>query len=416
MGKTFSEKILGLKLGKEVVAGEIVNVEPDKILSHDNTAAISKTFAKIGVKNVKYPDRLVIIIDHCVPAADDKHAQNHKTIREFVEAQGIKHFYDINYGICHQVLPETGHAYPGLVIIGSDSHTTTYGAFGAFSAGIGRTEAAASWATGDLWFRVPETLRINITGQFPKRVSAKDLILTIIGKLGADGGLYRAVEFTGPSISELSMSDRMLLCNMSAEMGAKNGYIPPDELTKNWLVAHGVKEWNPIYSDPDANYNETLDFNLSDLVPCVAKPHTVDNYAPISEVKGTRVHQCLLGTCTNGRLDDLQAAAVMLKGKKISAKTRLLVFPASMRIFREAIADGTIDTLIAAGAVILNPGCGPCLGAHEGILAPEETCISTANRNFKGRMGNKDSYVYLASPEMVAASALTGEITDPREV
>lgn len=416
MGKTFSEKILGLKLGKEVVAGEIVNVEPDKILSHDNTAAISKTFAKIGVKNVKYPDRLVIIIDHCTPAADDKHAQNHKTIREFVEAQGIKHFYDINFGICHQVLPEMGHAYPGLVIIGSDSHTTTYGAFGAFSAGIGRTEAAAAWATGDLWFRVPETLRINITGKLGRRVSAKDLILTIIGKLGADGGLYRAVEFTGPSITELNMSDRMLLCNMSAEMGAKNGYIPPDELTKAWLQQHNVTEWNPVYSDPDAHYNETLEFNLSELEPCVAKPHTVDNYAPISEVKGKRVHQCLLGTCTNGRLEDLKAASEILQGKQISPRTRLLVFPASMRVFRQAMAEGTVETLLEAGAVIMNPGCGPCLGAHQGILAPEETCISTANRNFKGRMGNKDSYVYLASPETVAASALTGEITDPREV
>lgn len=416
MGKTFVEKILGKKAGKEVVPGEIVVVEPDRLMSHDNTAAISKKFKSIGIRKVAYPDRIVIILDHCVPAASEKYATNHKVIREFVKEQGIRNFFDIHNGICHQVFIEKGFALPGNLILGSDSHTTSYGAVGAFSAGIGRTEMAALYATGELWLKVPQSYKIIVTGKFPEGVSAKDLILHIIGAIGSDGAIYKSVEFTGEAISDMSVSDRIILSNMSAEMGAKNGYFATDDKTREFLKGKTEEEYEEIHPDEDADYEKILEFDVTNLSPQVAKPHAVDNVSPVEEVKGIKINQALLGTCTNGRLNDLESAAKILKGKKIHPDTRMLVFPASQEVMLEAMRKGILEILSEAGAVLMNPGCGPCLGAHEGTLAPGEVCISTANRNFKGRMGCKDAFVYLASPETVSASAIKGEIADPREV
>jgi len=415
MGKTFTEKILALKSGKKgTVAGEIVTFSPDIVLSHDNTAAISNKFKQIGVKTVKYPGKIVVPLDHCVPAASEKYASNHKIIREFVKEQAIENFYDINTGVCHQILPEKGHVLPGTLILGADSHTTTYGAFGAFSAGIGRSEVASIWATDKIWLKVPETIKINIKGKIPLGVYPKDIILYIIGNLGADGVLYKAVEFSGNVVKEMSISGRMTLCNMAVEMGAKNGYVEPDEKTVQWLSSRTGEKYEIIKSDSDANFEKVINFEVDKLQPQIACPHTVDNVKSVSEVKGIKIDQALIGTCTNGRIEDLKIASEVLKGRKISKNTRLLVFPASMEVYAEAMELGIFQELVKSGAVIMNPGCGPCLGAHEGVLAPGEICLSTANRNFKGRMGCKDAEVYLASPATVAASALCGEITDVR--
>jgi homoaconitate hydratase family protein len=411
MGKTFVEKLMSQKAGKEVSAGAIVSIEPDYVMSHDNAAAIAGTFRKIGVEKVKYPERVVIILDHEIPAPKESSAVNHKEIRAFVKEQGIPHFYDVNNGICHQVFVEQGFAMPGKLIAGSDSHTTTYGALGAFSAGIGRSEAAAIWATGELWFQVPETIKIVINGILPSFLTPKDVVLYIIGKIGADGGDYKSVEFSGETITQMDIGDRMVLANMAAEMGAKNGYIPPDPVTFDYIRGRAKAEFEPIYSDEDANFVETIEVDASTISPSVAKPHTVDNYAPIDEVAGTKIDQALIGTCTNGRLSDLEVAANILKGRKVTVRT--LVIPASWSIYKQAIQKGYIETFIDAGAMVLNPGCGPCLGAHQGVMAPGEVTFSTANRNFKGRMGCRESEIYLGSPLSVAASAVTGEITHP---
>jgi len=417
MGQTFAEKVLARKAGLErVVAGQIVTVRPDKLLTHDNTSAIASTFRKMGVSRMADPTMSVIVLDHVTPAANETYAASHKATREFVAAQGITAFYDIGEGICHQVLPEKGHAWPGAVIVGSDSHTPTHGAFGAFAAGIGRTEAAAVMATGDIWLRVPNSFKIFVNGTLPERVSAKDLILYIIGDLRADGADYRSVEFSGPVIAEMSLAGRMALTNMAAEMGAKNGVVAPDDKTRAWLKGRVQNGYEEIHADPDAHYERVIEYDVSELAPQVAKPHTVDNVAPVTEVLGTRIDQALIGTCTNGRLEDLAAAAEILRGKRIAPHVRLLVLPASREILLQAVAQGVVTDLVAAGATLLNPGCGPCLGAHEGCMAPGEATISTANRNFKGRMGSKEAFTYLASPATVAASALKGVITDPREV
>jgi 3-isopropylmalate/(R)-2-methylmalate dehydratase large subunit len=416
LGKTFSEKILARKAGKsEVVPGEIIDVEPDIILSHDNTAAISVTFRSMGATKIKYPERVVVILDHCIPAASEKHALNHKIIRSFVKEFGILNYYDINAGICHQVLPEKGHVRPGTIVLGSDSHTTTHGGFGAFAAGIGRTETASIWATGSLWLRVPETMRVSVDGQFTDAASAKDLALKLIGDIGADGGLYRAIEFTGPAISASSIGNRMTLCNLMAEAGAKNGYIVADETTRAWLELRGVTDWEVVESDPDANFVADYKYDLNSLKPVVACPHNVDNVKDAESLGDVKLDQIMLGTCTNGRLEDIEIAARILKGKKIAADTRMVVFPASHEVYREAMRAGHLETLSESGAVIMNPGCGPCMGNHGGVLAPGENCLSTANRNFKGRMGCKEADIYLGSPATIAASAITGRITDPRE-
>ncbi len=417
MSGTLSEKILARKAGlDEVRPGQIVTVTPDLLLTHDNTAAISGKFAQLGVEKVWDPHRLVIVLDHVVPAADEKTASNHKIIREFVRHQGVKKFYDVGVGICHQVVPERGHVVPGSLVLGSDSHTTTYGALGAFSTGIGRSEAAAIWATGKIWLMVPETMVIQVTGSLAPGVSAKDLILHIIGDLGADGALYRAVEFRGSAIEAMSIAGRMTLCNMSVEMGAKAGMVAADRKTEEWLAGRAAQPYHAVFSDIDAPVERTLSYDVDDLRPQVACPHSVDNVKPVEEVLGTEIHQALIGTCTNGRLEDLQEAARVLQGRKVSPGVRLLILPASAEVYGQALSSGVLGDLAGAGAVILNPGCGPCLGAHQGVLAPGEVCLSTANRNFRGRMGCNEASIYLASPATVAASAVVGRIADPRDI
>ena len=417
MGMTFAQKVLANKAGLSSVAvGQIVDVEPDFCMSHDNTAAIAKTFSQIGVAKVKDPERFVIVLDHTVPAATEEYALGHKEIREFVEKQRIRHFYDVGVGICHQVLTEKGFALPGKLILGADSHTTTYGALGAFSTGIGRSEMAALYATSKIWLKTPSSFKIVVAGRLKEPLTSKDLVLKIIGTIGADGALYQSVEFTGEAIAAMSLSSRMVLANMAAEMGAKNGYCAPDEATFAFLKGRAVTDYTPVYPDPDAQYERVLEFDAESLVPQVARPHAVDNVVPITEVAGTRIDQALFGTCTNGRLEDLRLAAKYLEGKTLAKGVRMLVLPASQEVLTQALAEGLIETFVKAGAMLLNPGCGPCLGAHQGVLAPGEVCLSTANRNFKGRMGAADAEVYLASPATVAASAVTGVITDPRSV
>ena len=415
MGHTFVEKVLARKAGLDSVApGQIVTVRPDKLLTHDNTSAIAGKFRKIGVSKMADPDISVIVLDHVAPAASETYAASHLATRQFVAEQGISAFYDIGEGICHQVLPEKGHAWPGAVIVGSDSHTPTHGAFGAFAAGIGRTEAAAVMATGQIWLRVPESLRVIVSGTLPERVSAKDVILHIIGDLRADGANYCSVEFSGETVRGMSMASRMVLTNMAAEMGAKNGVVEPDEVTRAWLRGRIVHDYDEVHADPDAAYERVITYDVSGLAPQVAKPHTVDNVVPVTEAAGAPINQALVGTCTNGRLEDLAAAAEILRGKRIARGVRLLVLPASREVLLAAIERGIVSDLVVAGATLLNPGCGPCLGAHEGCMAPGEATISTANRNFKGRMGSKEAFIYLASPATVAASAIAGVITDPR--
>ena len=414
MGMTFAQKILAAKAGLDSTdVGQIVEIEPDVCLSHDNTAAIAKTFAKIGVSRVKDPDKFVIVLDHTVPASQEKYALNHKEIREFVDTNRIRRFYDVGVGICHQVLPEKGFAVPGRLILGSDSHTTTYGAFGAFSAGVGRSEMAVLYATSKIWLKTPASFKMIVHGKLQEPVSAKDLILHIIGTIGADGALYKSVEYAGEAID--SIGSRMVLSNMAIEMGAKNGYCAPDDKTFAFLADRAEGDYTAVFPDRDAEYEQVLEFDASTLGPQVARPHTVDNVSPVEEVAGTPVQQALLGTCTNGRLEDLRVAAKILEGRVVANGVRLLVLPASQEILLEALKEGVIDTLVRAGGLLLNPGCGPCLGAHQGVMAPGEATISTANRNFKGRMGSRDAEIYLGSPATVAASAVTGVITDPRE-
>ncbi len=415
MGQTFSEKALGRKAGRRVRAGDVVTVAPDFYLSHDNSSAIIGEFRKLGLKKVVAPEKIVIVLDHIVPAADEKYAQNHKTVREFVAEQRIVNFFDIDAGVCHQVFSEASFALPGNVIMGSDSHTTTYGAFGAFSAGIGRTEMASIWATDEIWLRVPETLRIEFSGRMSPGVWAKDVILKIIGDNGADRANYEAVEFAGPAAGDFSLASRMVLANMAAEMGAKNGYFEPDQRTLEWLRLRAKADYDIVKSDPDASYEAVLKYDLSAIEPQIACPHAVDNVKSVTAVEGKPFHQALIGTCTNGRLEDLAVAAKILKGRKIHPRVRALILPASREVYLEALKKGLIEILVEARCVVVNPGCGPCLGAHEGILAPGEVVVSTSNRNFRGRMGSRDSEIYLASPATVAASALEGKITDPRK-
>ncbi len=415
MGKTFTEKILGRKTGKDVVPGEIIEVEPDIAMSHDNTAAISKTFYKIGVDKVYDPKKHVIILDHCTPAANEKFAQNHKDIREFVKKQGIENFYDINVGICHQVMHEKGHVWPGALIVGSDSHTTSYGAFGAFSAGIGRSEMAAIMARGKIWLRVPETIKVVVEGEFPPGVSAKDLMLKIAGEIGADGALYKAIEFCGPTIDAMSVASRFVLTNMAVEIGAKAGYMIPNAETLEYLRGRVKTPFEIVESDRDAIYEAEYKFDVSVLEPMIAKPHTVDNVVPVAEVKGTKIDQVFFGSCTNARVEDFEVVTNVLRGKRVHPDVRMLVFPASAEVYIEVLKKGWITDLAEAGCVIMNPGCGPCMGNHEGVPADGEVTLATSNRNFKGRLGNKESFVYLVSPMTAAVSALTGKIEDFRE-
>jgi len=419
MSMTFAEKVLARKGGqKNARAGDLVTCKPDRLLMHDNAAAITDKVAKdVAEFGIADPEQPVIILDHVIPASDEKTATSHKKIREFVKKYGIKHFFDIGTGVCHQVMVEKGLVLPSMLAVGSDSHTCSYGAVNAFATGIDRTEAAALLLTGETWFKVPESIRITIHGRLPEMVSAKDLILTIIGEVGADGADYCSVEFWG-DIGHLTIDDRFTIANMGVEMGAKNAVFPVDEVTKGYLQEIGVGRvtWNPEWADDGATYRQELTWDLGEIVPALALPHKVDKYKPVTELAGTEIQQCLIGTCTNGRASDFAVAAAILCGKKASPNTRLLILPASRTELEEALDAGDIETLINAGAVLLPPGCGPCLGAHQGCLAPGEKCLSTSNRNFKGRMGCKDAEIYLASPATAAATALTGKITDPREV
>lgn len=430
MAKTFAEKALARAASlAEVTASQVVDARPDVILSHDNTAAIARTFRSLGVSRVKYPERLAITLDHAVPAPTTQHAQNHAEVRRFVAEQGIVRFFEVGRGICHQVLSEEALVLPGQLILGADSHTTHYGWLGAFGAGVGRSEVAALWATGELWLRVPESMRITLEGTLPPWVTAKDFALRVIGDLGADGGIYASIEFGGPGVMALSLSSRMVLPNMMAEMGAKNAYIAPDAATFDWLAQRLARrtgrdleacraeiEAGALYPDVGARYVAEYRYDAASLEPYIACPHSVDNVVPLSQVAGTRVHQAFLGTCTNGRLEDLAAAAAVVKGRRVAAGTRFIVIPASSQVLQEAIQAGYIQILIETGAVLGTPGCGPCMGNHLGIPAPGEVTISSANRNFQGRMGTREAEIYLANPAVVAASAIKGAIADPRDL
>ncbi len=414
VAKTFAEKVLSRASGKEASVGDIVDAKIDLAMSHENSALVLRSFQEMGGREIWDPSKVIILFDHRVPASTVKAAEGHRSVREFVRKSSISNFYDFRAGVCHQVLPEKGHVLPGMLIVGTDSHTTTYGALGAFSTGIGATEMASVWATGELWLRVPETVRLILNGPLPSGTSAKDAILRVIGDLGADGADYKCVEFIGDVVDSISISGRMVLSNMSVEMGAKAGVCFPDPKTRDFLVLRG-KDCHAVTSDPGARFLEVLEFDLSRLGPQVAKPHTVDNVVAVEEAAGIPIDQAFIGSCTNGRLEDLAEAERILGGRQASPRVRLIVAPASRDVYIEASERGILASLARSGAVILNPGCGPCLGAHEGLLAPGERCISTTNRNFKGRMGSPEAEVYLASPATVAASALKGEIADPRE-
>jgi len=417
MGMTFAEKVLARYAGEEkVVPGQIVTVQPDHLLTHDNTAPIiSKITNELDRFGIHDPELQIIVLDHVIPAANEKTATNHKKVREYVKKFGIKHFYDVGEGVCHQVVVEKGLAKPGNILLGSDSHTCSYGAVGAFSSGIDRTEAAALILTGGTWLKVPRTIKMTLKGQLNPGVTAKDLILHIIGNISASGATYCAVEFHG-DISGLTVDDRFTIANMGIEMGAKIAVFSVDDKTREYLANAGVADYEPIWADDDAQYWQELEYDLGSIVPVVAAPHKVDNMRTIDDAKGTPIQQAFLGTCTNGRVSDLEAAAGVLKGRKVHPDVRLIIAPASRTIQLEASKKGILDTLVEAGGLLIPPGCGPCLGAHQGCLAPEEVCISTANRNFKGRMGCKDAEIYLASPLTVAYSAVKGCISDPREV
>jgi 3-isopropylmalate/(R)-2-methylmalate dehydratase large subunit len=412
-----TEKILAKASGKKVVyPGDIVDANVDVIMVHDLTGPLAiEAFKKIGIQKVWDNKKIVVILDHQVPAESVKAAELHKTMRLFAKDQNLK-IYDVGRGgICHQVMPEKGHVTPGTVIVGADSHTCTYGAFGAFATGIGSTEAAAVFATGKIWFKVPSTIKISVKGELQKFVTPKDLILAIIGKMRVDGAIYKAVEFTGPTIKKMSMAGRMTLCNMAVEMGAKNGIIEPDEITRDFLEGRvkSLPDFKALKSDQNSVYESTVEFDVSKMKPQVACPSSVDNVKPVSEVGNVPIEQAFIGSCTNGRIEDLRYAAQILKGKKVKDGVRALVIPASQEVYRQAMKEGLLEIFTDAGAIVCGSACGPCLGGHIGLLAAGETCVSTSNRNFIGRMGSTQANVYLASPVTVAASAVMGKITDP---
>ena len=410
-----TEKILAKASGKKAVhPGEIVDADVDMVMVHDLTGPLAvEAFKKIGIQKVWDNKKVVVILDHQVPAESVKAAELHKTMRQFAKDQNLQ-IYDVGRGgICHQVMPEKGHVVPGTVIVGADSHTCTYGAFGAFATGIGSTEAAAVFATGKIWLKVPPAIKINVKGNFQKYTTPKDLILTIIGKLSVDGAIYKSAEFTGPTIQNMSMAGRMTVCNMAVEMGAKNGIIEPDETTRKFLEGRTNVPFEAIKSDKDAQYERTVEFDVSKMEPQVACPSSVDNVKPVSEVGNIPIEQAFIGSCTNGRIEDLRLAAQVLKGRRVKDGVRALVIPASQEVYRQALNEGLMEIFTDAGAIVCGSACGPCLGGHIGLLAANEVCVSTSNRNFIGRMGSTQASVYLASPATVAASAVTGKITSP---
>ena len=409
-----SEKILAKASNRcNVEAGDIVIANIDIAMTHDLTGPLSvKSFEEIGTEKVWDSSKIVIPFDHQVPADSIDSAENHILMRQFVEKHGIEHFYDVNAGVCHQILPEKGHVVPGSVIVGADSHTCTHGAFGAFATGIGSTDMAMVFSEGKLWFKVPETNRFNITGELSSNVYAKDVILHIIGKMGADGSTYKACEFAGESVSDMSISDRMVLCNMAIEMGGKTGLVEADRKTLNYVESRSNKPYEVFKTDLDSPSLNMIDVDVSNLEPQIACPHNVDNVKAVSEVDKA-IDQVFIGSCTNGRLSDLRDASRVLKNNKIADGVRMLVIPASREVYLKALDEGLIKIFVDAGALVSAPCCGPCLGGHIGIIGPGEVCISTSNRNFKGRQGSPDGEVYLASAATAAASAITGEITSP---
>lgn len=436
-GYTFAEKVLARAAEvSSARAGDILDVKPDVVFSHDNTAPIRRIFDKIGAAGIAIPEKIAVTLDHAVPAPTTDHAQNHAEIREWVRQNGIAHFFEVGRGICHQVLSEEALVLPGEVVFGSDSHTTHFGWLGAFGMGVGRTEMAALWATGELWLRVPETLKVVLNGWPRPGVTAKDVTLKLIGQQGVGGGQYRAVEISGETVGHWSIDERPVMPNMMAEFGAMSAYIAPDERVlayveerrnrrqefhhkdtedteKSGKGRRALRDYAPIYPDAEAVYDEVVQLDVADLEPQIALPHLPDNVVDLSQAVGTPIQQAFIGTCTGGRLEDLRAAAEVVRGKRV--RCRLVVIPSSEEVLLAAVQDGTLATLIAAGAAINTPGCGPCMGNHMGVPAPNEASIISGSRNFKGRMGTADAPIYLASPYVVAASALAGEIADPRE-
>ena len=418
MGYTVSEKILARASGQEEVrAGEIVKARVDVAMMPDLTTILAVNAMKaMGVERVWDNEKVVIILDHVAPASTPLAAEIHRDIRKFTKEQDLKYLYDVDSGVCHQVLPEKGHVKPGKLVIGADSHTCTHGAFGAFATGVGSTDMGAIMATGKTWLRVPETIKVNVEGKLADYVAPKDVILYTAGQIRADGATYNALEFAGTTISDMSVSGRMTLCNMAIEMGGKTGIVEPDEKTLSFLNGRTDGKFDLVHADEDAKYKSVLHVDADRLEPQIACPHKVDNVKPISEIAETKVNQAFVGSCTNGRLEDLQIAASILKGRRVHKDVRLLVVPASKEVYLEALDAGIIRDLIEAGATFSNPSCGACFGGHIGLLAPGEVGITSSNRNFKGRQGSPEALVYLASPAVTAASAVTGKITDPRDL
>ncbi len=417
MGMTMTQKILAAHAGLDfVTAGQLINAKLDIVLGNDITTPVAvNEFKKAGFDSVFDKDRVAIVLDHFVPNKDIKAAEQSKQCREFACAHCVSHFYDVGkMGIEHALLPEQGVVTAGDCIIGADSHTCTYGALGAFSTGVGSTDMAAGMATGMAWFKVPAAIRFELKGKLPSNCSGKDVILYIIGKIGVDGALYRSMEFTGEGVASLSMDDRLCICNMAIEAGAKNGIFPVDDTTRAYM--NGRCERQPVeYSaDPDAEYEQTIEIDLSAMVPTVSCPHLPENTKAASELGDIKIDQVVIGSCTNGRMEDMETAYRVLNGKKIADGVRCIIIPATMQIMRECVERGYVTAFIDAGAVVSTPTCGPCLGGYMGILAAGERCVATTNRNFVGRMGHVDSEVYLASPATAAASALTGYITEPK--
>ncbi len=412
---TISEKILTNKAGKKVTAGDIVVADLDLMMFHDGTFhLVTEAWNKLKKGKIAYPDKVVTIIDHSAPAPTAGAANLHKELRKFTSDHGIK-LYDVGQGICHQIVPERGHVVPGDLVVGADSHTTTYGGINVFSTGVGATDLAASLHTGQLWFKVPETIRINLAGEFSDGVYSKDLILWLAGKLTADGATYKTLEFGGPGMESMSIDARLTVANMAIELGGKAGIMEADEKTSDWVEKRSNKEPQPAKPDPKANYSQDMYVDLSDIEPSVAMPHAVDNYSRVVDLPETKVDQAVIGTCTNGRLEDLKVAAEIAKGNAIADGVRFIISPASNEIYEQASEEGILEELVQAGGSVITPGCGPCLGTHNGIPADGETVISTANRNFKGRMGNGNAEIFLGSPATVMASAIEGKITDPRD-
>jgi homoaconitate hydratase family protein len=410
------EKILAKASGKkEVKVGEIVNARVDLAEINDLYLQTIKSFYEMKGTKVWDPEKVVFVLDHYAPAPSIQSASNQKEMREFVWAQGIKHLFDINAGVCHQVMVEAGLVRPGMILVATDSHTTTHGAFGAFGTGVGATDLATIMLTGELWFRVPEVIKINIEGKIKPGVMAKDVILHILSKLGTDAAVYKAIEFDGQTVKDMSIAERMVICNMAVEMGAKTTYIVPDEKIFEYVKSRNGGEFEVLETDSDYEYSEEYSFNVEDLEPQVAIPHSVDNGRNIGEVADVKVDQVFIGTCTGGRFEDIETAASILRGNKVSPRTRLVIIPASQEVMAKAIEKGYVTDLIKAGATFSSPGCGPCLGTHQGLLAPGEVCATTSSRNFPGRMGSAGADIYLVSPATAAAIALEGKIADPRK-